>query len=199
YRGTNSIRVWEAVSQREQLSLESGNQRVALGFSADSKSLFVLNVAPWSVEVYSKTKQSMERSVALEDAPPPNSVPGFGADPAQALLAVSTQDTLNVWDLLTGRKLASLALSNQTMMGFLFARNPSAVIGLTRDRTAGAEAPFKVHFWDPRSLRLLKVIPLPGYNGNSPLLSPDGKWFAASSGPRKTIDLWDASTGQRIA
>ena len=198
YRGSNSIRVWETVSQTERLSMEGGAYRVALGFSADSKALFVLNVALWGVEIYSIAGRNMERAVALEDPPSNAFIPGFGGDPVQGVVAVSTADAINVWDLLSGRKVARLAISNQIVRGFLFAQDQNAIISWTREDSAGADVPLSLHYWEARSLRLLKVVTLSAFQGNSPVLSSNGKLIAASSGPRKTVDLWDAGTGQPI-
>ena len=199
YRGTNSIRAWEAASQRQRFSLQHDGRRVTIGFSADSKSLFVLNVAAWSVEIYNIAANNLERAVALQDPPSNNFIPGFGGDLAQAVVAVSSAEAIDAWDLLAGRKLARLAISNQTVNGFLFARQQNALIGWTRDRSAAAEV-LKVHFWDAHSLRLLKVIPITGvgYSQNALALSSDGKLLAACGGPRKTVDLWDVTAGQLI-
>ena len=193
-----NMQVWETVSRRERLSLTPG-RRGPLGFSADNKSLVVLNTDPWRVEIHNIAERKMDRSVPLEDLPPNNYLRGLAAAPAQRLLAASTKDAIYLWDLFSGRKLLKLQTSNTVRM-LVFSPDQSTLIGWTDDFRDDVNWPVTMHFGEARSLRLIKSMPVHSYNGNPGdiAFSADGKSMATAGGFRKTVDLWDVGTGQHI-
>jgi WD40 repeat protein/tRNA A-37 threonylcarbamoyl transferase component Bud32 len=190
HRGTNTIRVWEAVSQRERFTLSS-EARLLLGFRADGKSLLTIAVEPWRVEVHDLASRNLERAVPLQDLPPGNSLFSWAMAPAKGLLALSSADALRLWDLFSGHKLAMLQISNPAVRSLVFSPDQRVLIGWV----PGTDSPAMLHFWEAPSLRLICSMPHTTFFGSPSAMafSPDGKLMAILGNGRTEVELWDVS------
>jgi WD40 repeat protein len=112
----------------------------------------------------------------------------FSQDDRELVSGDTAGDVL-VWDVSTGRQLASLNSGNGY---FRVAFSPDAT------RIASADQDGAVRLWDVASRRIIST--LVGHTGTLRAIafSPDGKVIATASDDN-SVRLWDATTGTRLA
>jgi WD40 repeat protein len=96
---------------------------------------------------------------------------------------------IRVWDVETGRQLQDLSGED---VGNSFGYGALAPDG----RTLALATMGSLRLWDLESEELVREIDVPGWWGNSPVFSPDGK--SVSAGVGHSIAVWNAANGERL-
>ncbi len=110
----------------------------------------------------------------------------------KTLASAGRDYTVRLWDVSTGEPIA--ALRGHTHWVFAVAFSPDS-------RTlASGRIGREVRIWDAATGQTASVIGVNLYTVRSLAFSPDGKTLAvAGSGFPNDVELWDVSTGERIA
>ncbi|WP_051424479.1 WD40 repeat domain-containing protein [Aphanizomenon flos-aquae] len=105
------------------------------------------------------------------------------------LASGSFDNTIQVWDVKTGKSIRTLESHNKPVNSVSFNRDASLLASGSEDKT--------IKFWDVKTGRLIRT--LEGHNDivDSVSFNPDGSLLASGSWD-KTIKLWDVKTGKLI-
>jgi RNA polymerase sigma factor (sigma-70 family) len=175
--GANSdhLRVWDVATGKRQLEIP-GYFRF-LGFSPDGK-------------VLAATTPGLTCLFEADSGKEIRRLPGgscLNFSPDGKILALSDTWTVTLWSMATGELVSpDLEGHDQVVVTLTFLSDGKTVASTSRDSLC---------FWQARAGR--KFHQLDGPHVNSAALSPDGKTLASQSS-KKTIGLWDTSTGKKL-
>jgi WD40 repeat protein len=175
-----TIKVWDLISMKEQATLYGQSPVQSVAFSPDGKLL-----ATTSGELRVWDLSSLGEIVTLTDAPVNRAI--FSAD--GKWLAANPGGpfpgkTLKIWNTKTWKEAGSFSQEN----GF-----PVSWLAFSK-ATSAPEKIGAAHSWEFISEGESQVV----WGSSSRMaLSPDGKWLAQPLEPTGTVEIWDATSGQK--
>jgi len=102
------------------------------------------------------------------------------------LVSASRDDTVRIWDPVTGALLQMLEGHLDWVTAVVFSPDGKMLASVSHDKT--------VRIWDPATGAPLHTLKGHSYWVNAVVFSPDGKLLASASRD-KTVRLWDRATG----
>jgi WD40 repeat protein/serine/threonine protein kinase len=181
--GRAGVKVWDAQTGQELLSLQGGYVEVA--FSPDGKRLASASggytVKVWDAQTGQELLTCKGHTTSIDRV-------AFSPD-GKRLASASHDNTVKVWDAQTGQELLSLKGGGYSL-GF----SPDG----KRLASAGAGGSVKgwgVTVWDAQSGQ--ELLALKDSQATSVAFSPDGQRLASGS-ERGILRIWDLQTGQAI-
>jgi len=106
------------------------------------------------------------------------------------VVSTSFDQTLRVWDLESGRTLATLQGHSAWVRGCAMTPDGRRVVSASDDKT--------LKVWDLASGQLLATLQGHSRSGNSCAVTPDGR-HAISASDDKTLKIWDLASGHTLA
>jgi WD40 repeat protein len=187
--GRPEVKVWDVGTGREERSWAAGDQDVTgLAFSPDGRTLAAAS-GSWMARP-GRNPPGLLTLYDFEDGVPIRSLRGhtgpltgvtYSRD-GRRLATSSLDQTVKVWDAVTGNEWATLRGHRDWVRGVAFSADGR------RLASAGADALIKV--WDP--VKGEEILTLRGHTQGvaSVAFSPDGSRLASAAGDQ-TIKLWD--------
>jgi WD40 repeat protein/formylglycine-generating enzyme required for sulfatase activity len=111
----------------------------------------------------------------------------FSSD-GDTLASGSSDDTVRLWDVESGRRLRTLTGHEDDVYAVAFSPDGRTLASGSKDKT--------IKLWDAESGALMRTLTGPGY-AHSVAFSPDGRMLASGS-TGGTIYLWDVGSGRRL-
>jgi len=190
--GGSTIKLWKLGTQKPFI-LTSGFAQLASGtltWSQNGQYLGAntkdgLGLALWNVSTGQRTFVSFFTSAIVS----------FGLSPDGKLVALATaQKTIQILDAKTGKQvqLYSSAVEDAYLTP-QWTNDGTRIIAANEDKQAKTE---NLRMWDITTGRLLMDAPVSFPSEG--MLSPDGKYVAASARNQSTMQVWDTQTGKKI-
>ena len=179
-----TIKVWDAKSGQETLSLRHPGGAGTIVFSPDAKRLASAGsdgtLRVWDVMSGQETLRIPGHTEEVSDVV-------FSPD-GKRLASASYDKTVKVWDATTGQEILTLKGTNVEVSCLAFSPDGK---WLASDGVSGA-----ITMWDATSGQ--EVLTLTEITDEVSCLafSPDGKWLA-SNGIGETVTMWDTTSGQK--
>jgi WD40 repeat protein len=195
--GGTETKLWNSTTGQELQTLEGSQLGVdSVAFNPDGKLLAVGNsnntVALWDSVKHERIRVLEGRIAAITTvaASADDKVLASALDAGVA--GITRQDTIKIWDPITGQLVRSLV-----------GRNTGHSIGLSGDgaRLTAGGAGSSLSIWNVSQSEAQRTITVPRASKFVPeqvALSPDGKLIAAG-GRDNAIKLWDAGTGRELS
>jgi WD40 repeat protein len=183
--GDGTVKLWDAVTCQETLSLKGHSNIVILvAFSPDGKRLATVSLG--TVKLWdAATGQEMLTLIVHSDR-----VRSVAFSPDGKRLATGSQaGTVKLWDAATGQELLTLKGSSNTVLSMAFSPDGKRLATVSDDRT--------VKLWDASTRQELRTPKMSPSWITSVAVSPDGKRLATGSADG-TLKLWDAGAGQEL-
>jgi WD40 repeat protein/serine/threonine protein kinase len=211
------VKVWDAQTGRELLSLKGGGSSVV--FSPDGKRLAGASKV-WDAQTGQELLTLKGSGNKMAFSPEGKRLASFSEDKivkvwdaqtGQELLALkghtdlvrsvafspdgkrlasaSEDSTMKVWDAQTGQELLNIKGHTETVWSLAFSPDGKRLASASRDNT--------VKVWDAQTGQQLLNIKGHTAGVNSVAFSPDGKRLASASSDH-TVKVWDAQTGQEL-
>jgi WD40 repeat protein len=191
------VTLWDALTGQAQFSLPAQGEPSAiysLAFSPDAKRLAAAS-GDGAVRVWELGTASLSLTVPIQLSLPPDmltliNVHDVAFSPDGTRLATLGHDnTVQIWDALTGRELLTLAGHTEVVLALAYSADG------TRLATASYDTTTKV--WDAGSGAELLTLAGNTARNTGVAFSPDGMRLAVVSDDG-TAKVWDASSGQQL-
>jgi WD40 repeat protein len=185
--GDNTIRIWDAATGERKARIPHTNPVYCIAFSPDSKTLASGGsdgaVTLWDVASGEKKKTLPDVTsgavVWIRFAPDGHAVATFG------LREVRTTDPV-IWDVTSGKQLASLQGHTDKVNALAFSPDGKTVVTVSKDST--------IRLWDAVSGKEKDTFRAHDGAVYSAAFSPDGRLLATGGGD-KTVIVWNLQTG----
>ncbi|HBB88785.1 MAG TPA: hypothetical protein DC047_14330 [Blastocatellia bacterium] len=194
--GGTEIKLWNITTGQELQTLAGSPLGVdSVAFSADAKLLAVGNsdntVALWDGAKRQEVRVLKGHVAAIATVAVSGDDKVLASALAAGVAGITRDDTIKIWDPVTGQLVRSLT-----------GRNSGHSIGLSNDGTRLVSGSFgsTVSVWNVSQAEAQRKISVPRESRFVPdlvALSPDGKLIAAG-GRDNEIKLWDAGTGREL-
>jgi WD40 repeat protein/serine/threonine protein kinase len=183
----HTVRVWELTTRREPAILQHPAAVAAAGFSADGKRL-VTACADGNLRLWDVTSRGELRRIAVGKIEADRSKNQVAFSRGAELFAFADETaTLQVWDVATGTRIASLHGTGQLYFYYCLAFSPDS--GLL---AAGHSGGGTVDLWDLSRSERVCSLSNDTQKVSSVAFSSDGKTLACACwGDSAAIRLWD--------
>lgn len=185
--GDGTVRIWQASTGKQLLSLPAGFVVQAATFSPDGQEVMTANddgqVDMWAASSGKMLSQFVATNNFLYSA---------ALSPNGTEVATTQEDgTARIWDVRTGAQLRVLHEPNGNPMGSVaFSPNGAEVVTASDDGSA--------RIWDVKTGKQLVVVRDPGgFKFYDAVFSPDGTKILTASGSGDAT-VWDATTGKDL-
>jgi WD40 repeat protein/transcriptional regulator with XRE-family HTH domain len=184
-----TARVWSVSPSRELLTLVNGpvtsSAQAALAYSPDGTRLAAAYSDP-TAKVWDLT--TGEQLLSLVGHTEGVTFITYNSDGTR--IATASEDgTAKVWDAQTGKELWTLSGHKDPVLGVAFSPDGARLATASEDWTA------KV--WDAQTGKIIFTFDHTDL-ATSVVFSPDGKTIATASGAGRTVNLWNALTGETL-
>jgi WD40 repeat protein len=200
-----SIRFWDAKTYKVIAKLESAGHAQSVRFSPDGKSLAVVTdiessdsdktiLELWDVQSkkLAAVQPAKGRSI---DGSALNVMGQIAFSPDSKLLATSTKQTIEVWDIKTGEVIKSLQSPQGDVTSVWFSPDGRFLVSADERKVSADKEPVSyLTIWSFPDGQIIKTLPGYGYAA----FFPDGKLVASGSGD-KDFSLIDVKTGQVVS
>jgi WD40 repeat protein len=184
--GDAAVKVWEAASGRELITLKGHTKNVtSVAFSPDGERL-VSGSIDQTVKLWDVASGRELRTISGHDG----RIAGVAFSPDGKLLASAGGSAIKLWDSATGQELLTLKRNTRFLMnGLAFSPDGKSLASCSAHNT--------IEIWDAASGRGL--VKFNGHTATVTALAftPDGKRIA-SAGTDGLIKLWRADTGKEL-
>jgi WD40 repeat protein/tRNA A-37 threonylcarbamoyl transferase component Bud32 len=182
--GGRYLKIWNAQTGKETLSLESSNGYSHVVFSPDGKRLAIASPGPKVLDA-----QTGKELLTLKGHDRGVRSVAFSSD-GKRLVTGSWDHMLKVWDAQTGQEIFTLKGHTGGVMSVVFSPDGRRLASAGFDHT--------VKLWDAQ--RGQEPLTLKGLRGgvSKVVFSPDGQRLASSESGDESVKVWDAHTGEEI-
>jgi WD40 repeat protein len=180
-----TVRLWDVPTGRARGSLAAGDGPVtAVMFSPDGRTLATSGSNDDSIRLWNVADRRLRAT--LNSYAEDSLALGLTFSPDGRTLATADYSTVYLWDVATGRRIATLTGHSRFVMSLSFSPDGRTLATGGTDRT--------VRLWDATTGRLRSILD-GRYAVNAVAFSPDGRTLA-TGGTERTVRLWDVVTGQ---
>lgn len=180
-----TIKVWDAQTGEEVLSIQDTGEVMSVWFSPDGQ-----HILAGSTESTLKVWDAQTGRPILSLAGHRGIVTSACYSPdGRRIVSGSSDNLVKVWDALTGRHLLSLEGHTRQVTRVAFSPDGKRILSGSYDKT--------VKVWDSETCT--EILSLDGHSSwvTDVSFSPDGKYILSASSD-KTLKVWDAQTGADI-
>jgi WD40 repeat protein len=200
----SEVLLCSADSGQVKATLEGTKRVYALAFSPDGKTLAITSgnseggeVQLWDLAT-NKVIREFNKLPPSESKEPRAWSVAFSADGKKLATAQGSDNSAKVWDVETGKELATFGKHPDWVVAVAFSPDGKTVAA------ANAGKQPQVKLWDLATGKERATLKSPTGAYNSLAFSPDGKILAVASDrdendkPDKVVRLWDPATGKQI-
>jgi WD40 repeat protein len=194
------VKVWNAITGRELLSLDGGGIWGRVASSPDGKHLAVggdnYQMMVWDA-ITGQPIYKAKRPSALSDGL------GVAFSPNGKILAIAGRMGVKLWNVETGQEIRTVK-QDECASSVAFSPDGNSYASASYSDTAPGLKPQAVKIWDVATGKNLLTLAVPTQSIWTVAFSPDGKMMAAATGLHAQrqvpgeIKVWNLNTGQEI-
>ena len=175
-----TVKIWNSTTGSILLNLDGNGKSISnIAYSPDSKTIAVGSGIVWDVTTGIKLLNLDQRYINI----------GVTYSSDGKIIATASKTAVELWDAVTGNKLASLLGHSSKITTFAYSPNGKTVAIGSEDKT--------IKVWDTAFNDQLSDVHGHRSGVQSIAYSPDGKTIASSS-EDSTVKIWNVATGIEV-